>query len=56
MMKIGVYGQFYHKDSEVYIQSILDVLQDKNIDIVVEDAFLKSIQKHKDISKNYSKV
>ena len=47
-MKIGVYGQFYHQDSEVYIQCILDVLQDKNVDIVVEDAFLKSIQKHKD--------
>ena len=55
-MKIGIYGQFYHQDSEVYIQCILDVLQDKNVDIVVEDAFLKSIQKHKDISKSYSKV
>ena len=55
-MKIGVYGQFYHQDSEIYIQCILDVLQNKNIDIVVEEAFLKSIKKHKDISKNYSKV
>ena len=43
-MKIGVYGQFYHQDSELYIQCILDVLQDKNVDIVVEDAFLESIQ------------
>ena len=55
-MKIGVYGQFYHQDSEIYIQCILDVLQNKNIDIVVEEAFLISIKKHKDISKNYSKV
>ena len=55
-MKIGIYGQFYHKDSEIYIQYILDVLQSKNVEIVVEEAFLKSINKNKDISKNYSKI
>jgi len=55
-MKIGVYGQFYHKDSETYIQLILEVLQKKKVEIVVEEKFLKSINKHKDISKNYSNV
>jgi len=55
-MKIGIYGQFYHEDSEIYIQSILDALQKKNVEIVVEEKFLKSINKHKEISKNYSKV
>ena len=55
-MKIGIYGQFYHKDSEIYIQHILDALQSKNIEIIVEEAFLKSINKNKDISKNYSKI
>ena len=55
-MKIGIYGQFYHKDSEIYIQYILDALQNKNVEIVVEEAFLKSINKNKDISKNYSKI
>lgn len=55
-MKIGVYGQFYHEDSEIYIQYILDVLQKKEVEIFVEEKFLKSINKHKDISKNYSKV
>ena len=33
-MKIGIYGQFYHKDSEIYIQYILDALQSKNVEIV----------------------
>ena len=51
-MKIGVYGQFYHEDSEIYIQYILDVLQKKEVEIFVEEKFLKSINKHKDISKN----
>jgi len=55
-MKIGVYGQFYHRDSETYIQSVLDVLQTKDVKIVVEEKFLKSINKHKDISNNYSNI
>ena len=52
-MKIGIYGQFYHEDSEIYIQYILNALQKKNVEIVVEEHFLKSINKHKDISKNF---
>ena len=36
-MKIGIYGQFYHEDSEIYIQHILEVLQKKKVDIVVEE-------------------
>ncbi|MFK5893804.1 MAG: NAD kinase [Pseudomonadota bacterium] len=55
-MKIGIYGQFYHKDSETYIQYILNALQKKNVEIVVEEKFLKSINKHKDISKNFTGV
>ena len=46
-MKIGIYGQFYHKDSEIYIQYILDALQSKNVEIVVEEAFLKNINKNR---------
>ncbi len=52
-MKIGIYGQFYHEDSEIYIQYILNALQKKDVEIVVEENFLKSINKHKDISKNF---
>lgn len=55
-MKIGIYGQFYHKDSETYIQYILNALQKKSVEIVVEEKFLKSINKHKDISKNFTGV
>ncbi len=55
-MKIGIYGQFYHEDSQIYIQHILDVLQEKEVEIVVEEKFLRKINKHKDISKSYAKV
>lgn len=55
-MKIGIYGQFYHKDSETYIQYILDTLQQRDVEIVIEENFLNSIKKHKEISKRFLKL
>ncbi|MCH2491092.1 MAG: NAD kinase [Flavobacteriales bacterium] len=55
-MKIGIYGQFYHKNSEKYIQDILDALQKKNIEIVIEQNFLSIIKEHHDITHNFSEV
>lgn len=53
-MKIGIYGQFYHKNSEKYIQLILDALQKEDVEIVIEENFLSIINKHQDITKNFS--
>ena len=36
-MKIGIYGQFYHSESEMYIQLILDSLQHKDVEVVIEE-------------------
>ncbi len=55
-MKIGIYGQFYHENSETYIQLILDALQRKNIEIVIEENFLRIINQQQDITKNFSEV
>jgi NAD+ kinase len=55
-MKIGIYGQFYHENSEAYIQLILDALQKKNVEIVIEENFLDIINLHQDITKNFSGV
>lgn len=52
-MKIGIYGQFYHEDSETYIQYILDALQQRDVEIVIEENFLNSIKKYKEISKRF---
>ena len=38
-MKIGIYGQFYHKDPEEYIQLILDVLQKNGANVFIEEGF-----------------
>src|SRR5690554_283369 len=41
MLKVGIYGQYYHENSEVYIQQIFDVLQKKNVSIHIEENFLR---------------
>lgn len=53
-MKIGIYGQFYHKNSETYIQLVLGGLQKKNVEVVIEENFLNIINEHEEITKNFS--
>ena len=53
-MKIGIFGQFYHENSEAYIQLILGALQEKNVEIVIEKNFLKIINQNQDITNNFS--
>lgn len=55
-MKIGIYGQFYHENSGTYIQLILEMLQSKKVNIVIEKKFFNLINKHHDISGSYSQV
>ncbi len=56
MKKIGIYGQFYHENSEIYVQHILDALQKKDVEVVIEENFLNIINQHKDITKNFSRL
>ncbi|MFC7357996.1 NAD kinase [Jejudonia soesokkakensis] len=51
-MKVGIYGQFYHDNSEAYIQLILDALQKNNVEIVIEANFLKILKDHQEITHN----
>ncbi len=53
-MKIGIYGQFYHENSEIYIQKLLNVLQKKETEIFIEKNFLEIINRNQDITKNFS--
>ena len=55
-MKIGIYGQFYHENSETYIQHILSALQKKDVEVVIEENFLNIINLHNDIASNFSKL
>lgn len=55
-MKIGIYGQFYHENSEIYIQLILDALQKKDVEIVIEENFLNILNQHHEIKTNFTKI
>jgi NAD+ kinase len=55
-MKIGIYGQFYHENSETYIELILTALQHQNVEIVFEKNFLEILSAHKEVSLNFSQV
>lgn len=53
-MKIGIYGQFYHKDAGKYIEELLHVLEQENIEIVIEKNFLDLIHLNHPFPKNYN--
>ncbi|SHI81145.1 NAD kinase [Aquimarina spongiae] len=53
-MKIGIYGQFYHKNSGIYIQQLLDILDNNDVEVVIEKNFLELIHLHDEIDKSYS--
>src|SRR5690606_26718953 len=53
-MKIGIFGQFYHDNSEIYIQTLLDALQKKEAEVLIEANFLRIINQNQDITKNFS--
>ena len=55
-MKVGLYGQFYHQDSEIYIQQILDTLQKNGSEVHIEKGFLKIIESHKGIDTPVSSM
>jgi NAD+ kinase len=51
-MKVAIFGQFYHKNSESSIEILLDILKSKSIDIHVEDNFFTNIDGEKAIHYN----
>jgi NAD+ kinase len=55
-MKIGIYGQFYHENSEIYIQQVLNALQEHGVDVVIEENFLNDLIQNNETSDNYSKL
>jgi len=52
-MKIGIYGQFYHEEAALYVQQLLDILDKKKIEVIIEKNFLDLIHEHDSIDKNY---
>lgn len=55
-MKIGIYGQFYHKNSEQHIQTILDLLKSRNVIILIEENFMAMMNEHKTFHSDLSNI
>jgi NAD+ kinase len=43
MLKAGIYGQFYHEHSAVFIQQLFEILRENRVTVVVEEQFYKLI-------------
>ncbi|MBC8753120.1 NAD kinase [Kordia sp. YSTF-M3] len=52
-MKVGIYGQFYHKDSGEYITYLLENLHQFGVEIFVEKKFYKIFSSKLNITKKY---
>lgn len=53
-MKVGIYGQFYHKNSGQYIQQLLELLDSRSVEVVIEKNFLSLIHENESIKKDYT--
>ena len=54
MLKIGIYGQYYHENSENSIKQIFEVLKTKNVAIHVEANFLKLTKDNPLMDQSYT--
>lgn len=52
-MKVGIYGQFYHKDAGKSIEELLNALDRENIEVVIEKNFLALIHLNKTVTRDY---
>lgn len=52
-MKVGIYGQFYHKEAGRYVQELLDILGQKQIEVIIEKNFLDLIRANDEIKASY---
>jgi len=52
-MKVAIYGQFYHKNSEASTEALLDFLLKKECDVHVEAKFFNMIKDEDHIKKDY---
>jgi len=52
-MKAAIYGQFYHDNSGIYIEELLNVLDSENIEVAIEENFLRLIDENNEIKKDF---
>lgn len=53
MKKVGIYGQFYHANSGLFIEELLNALDREDIEVVIEEDFFNLIKENQSIEKEY---
>lgn len=56
MLKIGIYGQYYHDNSETYIKQIIDVLRQKSVSVYIEENFLRLTRENERMHNYFSEL
>lgn len=56
MLKIGIYGQYYHENSEIYIKQIVDVLRHRDASVYIEENFLRLTKENKLMHNYFSEL
>ena len=56
MLKVGIYGQYYHDGSENSIKQIFEVLSQRNVAIHIEENFLKITKENKQMQNIFSEL
>ncbi|WP_339609779.1 NAD kinase [uncultured Planktosalinus sp.] len=54
-LKVGIYGQFYHENSSVYIQMLFDVLRRKEVAVFIEENFYTLISENDELDLKASR-
>lgn len=52
-MKIGIYGQYYHDNSAQHIKDLLETLESRNVDFIIQDEYLQLLSEEITIEQNY---
>jgi NAD+ kinase len=53
-MKVAIYGQYYQNSTEPIIRDIFVFFNKNNVEMVIEDAFLKMLYEKQIVKKNYA--
>lgn len=53
-MKVGIYGQFYHANSGVFIEDLLNVLDCENFEVLIEEEFFRLIHQDELIKNEFA--
>lgn len=54
MLKIAIYGQYYHENSDVYIKQMFDVLGQHKVIVYIEENFLRLTKENKHMEDYFS--